>query len=139
MNVTTMIEQYEDAVAAMDAQRLIALYDPAARVFDATSSWEYPAREEWAKAVDAWLTPMREEGAVRSECTLRDRRVVEAPEIRVVSALARYAAAFSDGREVSVVNRLTQVWGEANGIWRIVHEHTSVPVDESMERAVPQP
>jgi ketosteroid isomerase-like protein len=51
------------------------------------------------------------------------------PELALLSATGRYAAIAADGKEVrSMQNRFS--WGlkRVGNAWKIVHEHTSVPI-----------
>jgi uncharacterized protein (TIGR02246 family) len=66
-----------------------------------------------------------EEVAVRFD----DVRTQEGPDVAAVSAFTTFAAVAPDGTESkSMNNRLTWVLRkEADGGWRIAHEHTSAP------------
>ena len=56
-------------------------------------------------------------------------RTVVVHDLATLSARATYAAISAAGEELRAMqNRLTWVLGIEEGAWKIVHEHTSVPI-----------
>lgn len=127
-DITTALDAYCGAVAALDAEATLACYADDARVFDGMAPWEYADKAAWAKGVHAWLDPLTGAG----ECRIDRRRITEVGDLAIVDGFAFYAADHTEeGAETTT--RFTQVWRRDGDRWLIVHEHTSWPVDDSMK------
>jgi ketosteroid isomerase-like protein len=71
-------------------------------------------------------------GADRDVVTFDDIRIQQTGDMAVASAIARFAAVSEKGEELRFLqNRLTWVVQKKNGAWKIIHEHSSGPVDGS--------
>jgi ketosteroid isomerase-like protein len=79
--------------------------------------------------VTGWFSSL---GADRDLVTFDGMRIEESGEMGVISAFARFAAVSEKGEELRFLqNRLTWVVQKKDGAWKIIHEHTSGPVDGS--------
>ena len=117
---------YSRAVAAKDADAFMQLYDAEVRVFDAWDAWAYEGRDAWRDCVRAWFAGS--DGGIGA--TFDDVRASVATGFATLSAIVTYAAIAEDGtRTRELQNRLTWVLRSDGGAWRIVHEHTSAPID----------
>ena len=71
---------------------------------------------------------------------LEDARTVVGDDVAVLHAFVTYKGMSAGGEELRAMsNRLT--WGlrsQAEGTWRIVHEHTSAPADFETGKAMLQ-
>jgi uncharacterized protein (TIGR02246 family) len=135
--IRDLLARYEGAVGAKDVDGFVALYDDDVRVFDAWGSWSHDGASEWRRAVEEWF------GSVGD-----DRIAVEFDELTTVldggvaaaHAIATFKGLTPDGQELrAIANRLTWTLRQTDGAWRIVHEHTSVPIDVETSRPVPLP
>jgi uncharacterized protein (TIGR02246 family) len=62
--------------------------------------------------------------------TFDDIRIQAAGDMAVATAFARFAAVTDKAEELRYLqNRLTWVAQKKDGAWKIIHEHTSAPVD----------
>ena len=66
--------------------------------------------------------------------------------VRLLSDEIAYSMAYShleitldDGSTSSLNTRVTNIWRKADGEWRAVHEHSSVPIDVASGTIVDQP
>ncbi len=126
--VAAMLATYQLAVRARDVEAFIQLYDPEVRVFDTWGTWSYEGRDAWRKMIEGWFASL----GVGEQVDVRvsDLRVIGRGGHAVATAAFTYAALTPEGRELrAMVNRLTWVVALQQDGWRIVHEHTSVPVD----------
>jgi uncharacterized protein (TIGR02246 family) len=122
-----MLEAYAAAVRAKDVEAFVGLYADDVRTFDLWQEWTYDGKDALRGMVAEWFGSLAddEEVAVRFD----DVRTQEGPDVAAVSAFTTFAAVAPDGTESkSMNNRLTWVLRkEADGGWRIAHEHTSAP------------
>jgi uncharacterized protein (TIGR02246 family) len=132
----TVLDAYQAAVHAKDADALMALYIPDVRVFDAWGVWSYEGKEAWRKPVQNWFSSLGKDGAL---VEFEDVRIHVMGATLAVSAIARYAGVSADdGKQKSMHNRLTWVLQVDNGVARIAHEHTSAPIDFDNNTAILQ-
>lgn len=140
--IQRVVESYKSAVFAADAEALMRLYHPDVRVFDTWGVWLYEGAPSWQRAVEGWFTSL---GSERVRATFSDVQVLAGQPVAVLNAIVTYAAESAQGAPIrSMQNRMTWVLRETGHVFRIVHEHTSVPVGFEdakaiLERVVPGP
>jgi uncharacterized protein (TIGR02246 family) len=125
-----MLEAYAAAVRAKDVDAFVGLYEDDVRTFDLWGVWEYDGKAALREMVTGWFGSLAddEEVAVRFD----DVRTQAGADVAAVSAFTTFAAVSPDGTESkSMNNRLTWVLRkEADGSWKIAHEHTSAPAGD---------
>ena len=125
-----MLAAYAAAVRAKDVDAFVGLYADDVRTFDLWQEWTYDGKDALRAMVAEWFGSLAndEEVAVRFD----DVRTVAGSEVAAVTAFTTFAAVSPDGTESrSMNNRLTWVLRkEADGSWKIVHEHTSAPAGD---------
>jgi ketosteroid isomerase-like protein len=124
--IIALIDGYRAAILAKDVAAFMALYDPQVRIFDTWALAPYDAAG-WRAMAEGWFSSLGGETvAVRVE----DVRTCLGLDLMLISARVTYAGMSAAGQELrSMQNRLSWVLRPADGALRIVHEHTSVPVD----------
>lgn len=127
-DITTAVDVYCAAVAALDAEATLACYADDVRVFDGMAPWQYPDKSAWAPGVHAWLDPLTGGG----ECRIDARRITDGGDLALVDGFTFYGADHAAGQagehgegRMETTTRLTQVWRRDGDRWLIVHEHTS--------------
>lgn len=134
--ITRVLTAYTAAVLAKDANAFVTLYDQDVRIFDMWGRWSYTGVEEWGGMVKEWFGSL---GAARVVVEVDDLRTVVTDEIAVAHALVSYKNVSANGAEVrAMLNRLTWVLRRKDGVWKIVHEHTSAPVDFETSKVILQ-
>jgi uncharacterized protein (TIGR02246 family) len=124
--INALFEAYKKAVFEKDVEGFLRLFDAEVRVFDMWA-WSYDGLPAWREMVAGWFGSL---GADRDVVTFEDLRILESGDIGVANAIARFAAVSEKGEELRFLqNRLTWVLQKKDGAWKIVHEHTSGPVD----------
>ena len=89
--------------------------------------WTYEGLIPWRKMVEGWFGSLVTERVV---VTFDDVEVQATGDMAVASAFARFAAIAENEEELRYLqNRLTWVAQRKEGVWKIIHEHTSGPVD----------
>lgn len=124
--INALFESYKDSVYRKDAEGFLSLFDEDVRIFDMWA-WSYDGHPAWREMVTGWFSSL---GAIRDVVTFDDINIQESGDMGVASAFARFAATDESGKELRFLqNRLTWVVRKKAGVWKIIHEHTSGPVD----------
>jgi ketosteroid isomerase-like protein len=133
-NPATLIAAFSDAVWRKDAEAYLALYDERVLVYDMWQEWSYTGLAAWRTMVEGWFGGL---GADRDRVTFRDTHIEVAAEMGYITAIARFAAVSEGGEELRFLdNRLTWVIRRTESTWKIVHQHTSGPIDFSSMKVV---
>lgn len=125
--IGALLEEYRDAVHAKDVDRFVAIFADDVRVFDMWGTWSHDGIESWREMAEGWFGSLGDE-LVRVE--FDDVQTTVGDDAAVLSAFVTFAGLSADGEELrSMNNRLT--WGlrKSDGMWKVVHEHTSAPVE----------
>ncbi|WP_104181548.1 SgcJ/EcaC family oxidoreductase [Arthrobacter sp. B0490] len=134
--VDAVLEGYAAAVLAKDRDGLVAHYSDDARVFDLWSTWSYEGRESWQGAIDEWFGSL---GDQEVHVGFDDVRSVVTDDLATVSAIITYREVDDGGAmRDSLQNRLTWVLRRSGDTWRIIHEHTSAPIDGGTMKVILQ-
>ncbi|MES2150250.1 MAG: SgcJ/EcaC family oxidoreductase [Pseudomonadota bacterium] len=134
IQISRVIERYKTAVMARNVDTFIALYSQDVRVFDAWTTWSYNGATAWREAVRQWFTSTAEETV---EVSAEDIQIMGGQDVAVLSAIITYASLAPDGKKLRAMqNRLTWALARQGGVWQIVHEHTSAPIDFDGMRAI---
>jgi uncharacterized protein (TIGR02246 family) len=129
--LSRVCENYRRAVHAKDVAAFLALYHPSARVFDTWGVWSYEGEAARRKAIEEWFSSLGEERVAVSFDRLQ---VTVTGELATLSARVIYAAISASGAELrSMQNRLTWVLKSDGDTWKIIHEHTSVPLGPDLK------
>jgi ketosteroid isomerase-like protein len=124
--ISRVCDAYARAVYGKDAESFLALYHPEARVFDTWAVWSFEGPVERRKVVEKWFSSLGDE---RVRVAFDRGSGAVADGLATLSARATYAAISAAGAELrSMQNRLTWVLRGEKDSWRIIHEHTSVPI-----------
>jgi uncharacterized protein (TIGR02246 family) len=116
---------YQAAVLAKDVDAFVAIYADDAQIFELWGRWEHDIGSWRAMAKD-WFEFLGDE---RSVVEAADVRTQVCGDMALLTASLTYRAVDAGGRELrSLDNRLSWVLRERGGRWRVVHEHTSVPI-----------
>ncbi|MBO9685798.1 MAG: nuclear transport factor 2 family protein [Mitsuaria chitosanitabida] len=125
--VHAFLRDYAAAVHDRDLERFMALYADDLQVFDSWSTWEYRGADPWRQMAAAWFGGLGDE---RVRVTASE--VVSWVDTQVAggSATWEFAAIDPSGKPLrSIENRLTVLLRKDGPQWRVVHQHTSVPID----------
>jgi len=129
-----VLEAYRAAVLAKDVEAFLALYDDEVHVFDLWGAWSLQGIEAWRRMAVEWFASVGD-----------DRVIVEIDQagstclgdLAIGHAFLTYTAISADGTELrSLDNRITAALRKSEGVWRIFHEHTSVPIEHASAKAM---
>jgi uncharacterized protein (TIGR02246 family) len=136
-SVEQVLEAYGAAVHAKDVDAFVALYEEDARVFDMWGRWSYEGTDAWRAAAEEWFGSL---GSERVVVELQEVQTAVGDRIAVAHAYVTFKAVSGEGEQLRAMhNRVT--WGlrkTDDGSWRIVHEHTSAPVDFETAKVILQ-
>jgi uncharacterized protein (TIGR02246 family) len=132
--VTAAFAAYKAAVLAKDADAFCALYDADIHVFDMWGQWQHQGLAAWRRMAEGWFGSVGEERVV---VEFSDIRAEQAGELAFGHAIARFSAQAADGTPLrSLDNRFTVVLRRQADGWKIIHEHTSAPIEHSTCKAM---
>ena len=132
--IAPVFAAYRDAVFVKDVDAFVALYDREVRVFDLWGVWSYDGIDAWRGMVSGWFASL---GAERVAVVFSDERVHVHDDLAIVHAMVTYRSLDVEGREQrAMLNRLTWALKRTGDAWKIVHEHTSAPVDFETAKAM---
>jgi ketosteroid isomerase-like protein len=125
--IPQILDDYKAAVFAKDVDSFVALYDPQVTAFDMWGVWSYNGIAAWRDMAAHWLGSL---GTERVIVDFSDAQSVVGEDVAVVHAFVNYKALSADGVELrSMDNRLTLTLRNQGDGWKIVHQHSSCPVD----------
>ena len=123
--VQSVIDRYVEAVKASDAEALLALYGDDVHVYDLMAPFERHGKDSSRELIEAWLN-----GGGEQDCSVEDIVVLEELDLAVARASIRYGYTGEDGTKHNMWNRATWTFRRIDSEWKIVGEHTSVPLSE---------
>lgn len=134
--IRAMFDQYAAAAYAKDVDAFVALYDDEVWVFDLWRKWSYRGLAAWRGVAKDWLSGL---GTERVEVKFNEIEIVRERDLAAAHAFVSYKGLDREGVELHTVdNRLTWTLRQKGEGWKIVHEHTSAPVDSETFKAILQ-
>jgi ketosteroid isomerase-like protein len=122
---------YVRAVQEKDVAAFLALYHPDARVFDTWGVWAYAGEKERRKVIEDWFSSLGDE---RVGVTFDRVETTVTAGLAMLSARVVYVGLSATGVELrGMQNRLTWVLQPNGEEWKIIHEHTSVPMGSDLK------
>jgi ketosteroid isomerase-like protein len=131
-----LFDRYAAAVRAKDVDAFLSVYDENVRVFDLWQRWLYEGGAEWRENIEGWFAATGDDATDRPEFT--DIHVTSGGEVAGAHATVTYAAYNADGEQIRALpNRITWILRKTPaGDWKVVHEHTSAPVDQETDKVI---
>jgi uncharacterized protein (TIGR02246 family) len=125
-----ILTAYATAVCNKDVDAFVALYADDVRNFDLWQEWTYDGKDALRAMVTQWFGSLPDDEVVAVD--FDEVRTQAGDDVAAVTAFTTFAAVSPDGTELrSMNNRLTWVLRkDADGNWKIVHEHTSAPAGD---------
>lgn len=132
--VLQALSDYKAAVLAKDVDAFVALYAPDVLVFDMWRVWTYKGIAAWREMVAGWFGSL---GAERVVVDFDDVQTIVSDDLAVVHTFVTYKAVNADGVDLrSMDNRMSMTLTQKNGAWKIVHQHTSSPIDPDTAQVI---
>jgi uncharacterized protein (TIGR02246 family) len=131
--VIKMIEAYKAAVLAKDVDAFCALYAADVHIFDMWGQWSMRGIDAWRAMAQGWFA------SLDTEQVIVDANHIESvitDELAVGHAIFTYTAVSAEGEKMrSLDNRITVVLKRTGDSWKVIHEHTSAPIDHATLKA----
>ncbi|MES2072585.1 MAG: nuclear transport factor 2 family protein [Pseudomonadota bacterium] len=135
-SIMPVLEAYKAAVFNKDVDAFMRLYDQEVRVFDAWGVWSYQGSTAWRGMIEEWFASLGSKGV---KVAMEEVQITGGQELAVLSAITTYAGVSAAGEDLQAMqNRLTWVLKPEGSAWKIVHEHTSAPIDFKDSKAILQ-
>ena len=126
-DLSVLLEDYRAAVFAKDVEGFVSLYDEKVVVFDLWNEWSCEGIAAWRGLVLKWFSSM---GENRDVVEFDQVQKLGEQDLATVHAFVSFRCVNPEGKELrSIRERLTWSLLRQGVKWRIVHQHTSVPVD----------
>ncbi|GAB1470111.1 nuclear transport factor 2 family protein [Chloroflexota bacterium] len=130
--IKQVFDAYKAAVFAKDVNAFVALYDDNVHIFDMWEKWSHDGIKAWRGMATEWLGSLGDERVV---VEFDDLQITGNQDFAIAYAFVTYKAISVDGKELrSLNNRITLNLKNTKGVWKIIHEHTSAPVDGSTQK-----
>lgn len=126
-SIEPLFEIYKSAVAHKDLDLFVSIFDEKIVVFDMWQQWSFEGLPAWREMAKSWFSSL---GENRDIVTFDNIQIQSAGEMSWASAIARFTALSKDGEELRYLeNRVTWVAQKKDLLWKIIHQHTSAPID----------
>lgn len=121
---------YEQASWNKDIESMIRLYDDNVVIYDMWTNGYQNGLTEWSIAIKDWLGSLKNENV---KVIFEMIEIHESGDIGFGSALITYQAISVDDTILrSMKNRLTIGFKKKKGIWKVIHQHTSAPINSEL-------
>jgi uncharacterized protein (TIGR02246 family) len=130
----SLLATYKTAIFEKDLPAFCSIFDEEVRIFDMWQQWTYEGLPAWREMAEGWFSSL---GANRDVVTFDDIRIQGDGELAVATAFVRFTAVSAEGEELRYLEeRLTWVAKRKEGTWKIIHQHTSAPIDFNTMKAI---
>jgi ketosteroid isomerase-like protein len=134
MEIGDFFTIYQASVWAKDVKAIIRLYDVQAVIFDMWDKGFIINSSEWNKSIEDWLGSLGEE-KVKVEFEMIN--IHQSLDAAFASALISYQAISKEGLVLrSMKNRISLGFSKFEEGWKVVHQHTSAPIDSNRLSAI---
>jgi len=125
--IESLFDTYKSAVYKKDLESFASIFDEKVRIFDMWQNWSYNGISTWREMAKSWFSNL---GENKDVITFDDIQIQSAGEMAVASAFVRFTAISEKGEELRYLeNRLTWIAQKKDNQWKIIHQHTSGPID----------
>lgn len=134
MEFTALFDIYTKAVYEKDVAAYMSIFDEHLRAFDMWGRWSFDTPDDWRDMAKGWFSSLNGERVV---VTFSDIRVEANDAIGTATAFVEFAAVLEQGTPIrSLQNRLTWIALKKGDSWKIIHQHTSSPIDHPSLKAI---
>jgi ketosteroid isomerase-like protein len=121
---------YKKAAWDKDIEGMISLYDDNVVIYDMWTNGYQIGLTEWSGVIKDWLGSLGEENV---KVMFEMIEIHESGDIGFGSALITYQAISSDNTILrSMKNRITVGFHKVKDMWKVIHQHTSAPINSEL-------
>lgn len=128
--VRALLDEWADAIRNKDLERLMACYAPDVVAYDMMPPLEWRGADSYRAA---WAQGLAMPGSYTIE--LYEPVITASEDIAFAVALAHYDVRPPDAQPYDGWFRWTAGFARIDGEWKLVHEHSSVPVEMETRKA----
>jgi ketosteroid isomerase-like protein len=122
---------YKQSVWKKDPNSMIGLYDDNVVIFDMWKHGYQTGLTEWSAVIKDWLGSLGQENV---NVIFDMIEIHEGHDVGFGSALVTFQAISTDHTIIrSMKNRITLGFIMKNDVWKVVHQHTSAPINSDLE------
>jgi uncharacterized protein (TIGR02246 family) len=135
VEVGAVLEAYAATVYAKDVDGHLGLYDEDVHLFDAWDDFESRGIEALRRTTEQWFGSLGDE---RVRVTIQDVEIVTGGDVAFAHAAVVFAGEAATGERLRAMKNRFTFGLRREGRWRIVHQHSSLPISfETMKAAPP--
>jgi ketosteroid isomerase-like protein len=128
-NFKKYFNTYAQAILTKDLELFLSIFDENLEVFDMWEKWSLSGLSEWRQVTKEWFDSLDSERVIIEFSDVKEH-VTE--DMGYVTCFVKFQAQNLAGENLRYLdNRLTWVLKRKNKDWKIVHQHTSSPLDNS--------
>ncbi|HWV22609.1 MAG TPA: nuclear transport factor 2 family protein [Thermomicrobiales bacterium] len=132
-NVQDVFDTYCTAVYEKDVDAYIDLYSKDVHVFDAWGDFEVTGLLRWREMTEAWFGSLGDE---RVPVTFSTVEIRASGDVAFAHAAVTFAGETAGGERLrEMTNRFTFGLCREDDGWKIVHQHSSLPIDMATMKA----
>jgi len=122
---------YKQSAWGRDTESMIGLYADSVVIFDMWNQGYQTGLNEWSVVIKDWLGSLGDENV---NVIFEMIEIHEGQEVGFGSALVTFQAISPENTIVrSMKNRITLGFIRENGEWKVIHQHTSAPINSELE------
>lgn len=126
-NPASLFQSYATAVYGKDIEAYASIFDEEILAFDMWQQWTYTGLTAWRQMAKEWFAAL---GTNKDLVTFEDIQIQENGDLAALTAIAKFTAVSEKDEPLRYLqNRLTWVARKKEGAWKIIHQHTSGPID----------
>jgi uncharacterized protein (TIGR02246 family) len=126
------LDEWTRALHAKDLDALMSLYEPDTVVFDLMAPAQVKGRDRYRKNFERWFAAL----PAPIEYEINDLRIAAGEDVAFCHSLSRVRGTRANGDKADYWVRVTVGFRKRDGRWMMIHDHVSMPLDETM-KAVP--
>ncbi|MFD0999731.1 YybH family protein [Ohtaekwangia kribbensis] len=122
---------YKQSAWNKDTESMIALYHDNVVIFDMWNQGYQTGLTDWSNAIKGWLGSLGDE---KVNVIFEMTEIHEGKDVGFGSALITYQAiSISNTIVRSMKNRVTLGFIKQKDEWKVIHQHTSAPINSNLE------
>lgn len=122
---------YKQYAWEKDIENMIGLYDENVVIFDLWEHGNQKGLPDWSDMICDWLNPLEQE---KVNVIFELIEIHSEGNIGFASAVVHYEAISNENTVVrSMKNRITLGFIKNKGAWKVVHQHTSAPINSDLK------
>jgi ketosteroid isomerase-like protein len=122
---------YRQSAWDKDVESMVGLYHEKVVIFDMWKQGYQTGLKEWSVVIQDWLGSLGEE---KVNVIFEMIEIHEGDHVGFGSALITFQAISIDNTIIrSMKNRITLGFSKEKDVWKVVHQHTSAPINSNLE------